>query len=463
MNSMSFWAPAPVLIDPAVHNLLAKLRQRVDIIGLSGVQQDGWAQIDLGAQQLGLALVPLPRFFGPDQLRWIIQQQSLSILLLDPTAHHLIQGFVELRAIDGVGSYQAYEVVGTRPGEAPRPSPDTKISFTSGSTGQPKPIPLTAREQWETAQALSHTLPRSVFRRHLIVLPLEILLQNVAGLYATLCSGQTPVFLSPEEFSSIGFVDFHPEALFHALQRHSASSIILMPSMLRQLVEYMEASDQMLPKLEYVAVGGSPVSASLLQRCEELRLPAYQGYGLTEMASVVSINVPGDNRQQSVGRLLPHLQTRIASDGELILSRRPGSSPGPGEPARVERATGDIGEVDEDGFLWIRGRKKNLIISELGRNISPEWIEEKLMECPGVESAVAFESADQRIQALVVSRAKGLSQLDAPWITWFANQHLPRYAQLSQVVVKNPMDLPNHLFTANGRPRRQDIKAHFSS
>lgn len=450
-------------IDPAVRNLLSKLRQQADIIGLSGSQQDGWAHIDLGAQQVGLAIVPLPRFFGFDQIRWIIQQQSLSILMLDTAAYSLIKEFVELRAIDGAGSYQAYEVVGIRQGEAERLTPDAKISFTSGSTGQPKPITLNAYEQWETAQALSQTLPRSVFQRHLIALPLEILLQNVAGLYATLCSRQIPIFLDPEEFSSIGFVDFDPEGLVHVLRRHRATSVILMPSMLRQLVEHLETTGQMLPDLEYVAVGGSSVSASILQRCEELRLPAYQGYGLTEMASVVSINRPKDNRQQSVGRLLPHLQARVASDGELMLSRRLGSPLDSEGKAGVERATGDMGEVDEDGFLWIRGRKKNLIISGLGRNISPEWIEEKLMECPGVDSAVAFESADQRIQALVVSPSNKLIQRDASWITWFANQHLPSYAQLSQVVVKSPIDLPNHLFTANGRPRRHEIKLHLSS
>jgi len=111
----------------------------------------------------------------------------------------------------------------------------------------------------------------------------------------------------------------------------------------------------------------------------QLGIPVHEGYGLSECCSVVAVNRPGERCSGTVGRPLNGLDVSIVS-GEIVVD---GPSITDGylgqDPAQRPWRTGDLGAIDQDGFLTIHGRKDNLIVTSFGRNISPEWIETMLL------------------------------------------------------------------------------------
>ncbi len=105
-----------------------------------------------------------------------------------------------------------------------------------------------------------------------------------------------------------------------ALQESEATTAILLPQLLQALVGAGEAGAVRFTRLRFLAVGGAPVAPRLLERARTLCLPVFEGYGLSECASVVALNGPGAERAGSVGRPLPHARVRIAADGEILVA-----------------------------------------------------------------------------------------------------------------------------------------------
>ena len=146
--------------------------------------------------------------------------------------------------------------------------------------------------------------------------------------------------------------------------------------------------------MRFAAVGGAPVSPRLLQRAADLGLPVFEGYGLSECASVVCLNTPGHHKPGSVGRPLPHLRLRVADDGEVTVSGQAFSAYLGEKPSAAGYwPTGDLGELDEDGFLYLRGRRRNVFITAFGRNVAPEWVERELTLEPAIAQAAVFGEA----------------------------------------------------------------------
>ncbi len=153
----------------------------------------------------------------------------------------------------------------------------------------------------------------------------------------------------------------------------------------------------------------APIAPEILQWLHAIGVPVREGYGQTECAGVSHINLPGSNRLGSVGTPIPGLEQRIADDGEVLV-RGPNVFVGylhdPEATASTIDAdgwlhTGDIGTIDDDGYLWITGRKKELIITSGGKNMSPETIENALKTSPYIHEAVAVGDGRKFISALV--------------------------------------------------------------
>ena len=139
--------------------------------------------------------------------------------------------------------------------------------------------------------------------------------------------------------------------------------------------------------------GGAPLDIGTLNFFESIGLPVYQGYGLAETSPVIASNGPTANRTGSVGKPLPEIEVMTDDDGE-ILTRGPhvmrGYFGNDELTASVIDAdgwlhTGDIGHLDRDGFLFISGRKKNVIVLGSGKKVQPEELEAVLFEHPDIE------------------------------------------------------------------------------
>ena len=150
-------------------------------------------------------------------------------------------------------------------------------------------------------------------------------------------------------------------------------------------------------------MGGAAVGAKLLiAAARALGIPAYEGYGLSEGASVQTLNLPGADRPGSAGRALPHARLRVAADGEIeVAGSLFGGYLGDPTPRPAWWPTGDLGSIDADGFLHCSGRKKNVLITAFGRNVSPEWVETALRGEPAIAQAVVFGDGQPALSAVL--------------------------------------------------------------
>jgi long-chain acyl-CoA synthetase len=162
--------------------------------------------------------------------------------------------------------------------------------------------------------------------------------------------------------------------------------------------------------------GGAPLPPEVETWYRERGLPILPGYGLTESSPVISMSTPTAYRFGASGRLLPGVEVRIAEDGE-ILNRGPNTMLGywnnPLDTAATIRDgwlhTGDLGELDADGFLYVRGRKKELIVLSTGKKVVPTRVEGLLTMSPLIEQAAVFGEGQCGIVALIVPAGGGLA------------------------------------------------------
>ena len=151
------------------------------------------------------------------------------------------------------------------------------------------------------------------------------------------------------------------------------------------------------PNLQVVLTGAAPIGRELLEFFDACGVLVLEGYGLTETCAASTINTVSEHRFGTIGRVLPGSDVRVADDGELLL-RGPQVFPGYyREPKATEKAlrdgwllTGDLGAIDADGYVRITGRKKDLIITSSGKNVSPSNIEDHLRETRFISQAVVF-------------------------------------------------------------------------
>ena len=416
-----------------------------------------WVVADLAATQAGLVHVPLPVFFTPEQIGHALGAAGAdTILTLPAFAARWPQAPASGCAIAG----QALSMVRLPAAERPMPEGTAKITFTSGTTGAPKGVCLDADAMRKVARGLVQAMEPLDIRRHLCALPFAVLLENIAGLMAPLLRGATCVTLPLAQLGLSGSSSFDAARFQAAVAAQQPHSIILLPQMLRVWAGYLMQSGQRAPdSLKLVAVGGAAVGVKLIHGARMLGIPAYEGYGLSEGASVQTLNLPGADRPASAGRALPHAQLRVAADGEVEVT---GSLFGGylGDRARPPTwwPTGDLGEIDADGFLHISGRKKHLLITAFGRNVSPEWVETALRSEDAVAQAVVFGDGQPTLSAVLWPARAAAPDAMLQAAVDAANATLPDYARV-QRWVRGRVDFTaeSGMATANGRPHRAAI------
>jgi long-chain acyl-CoA synthetase len=403
-----------------------------------------WVILDLALMRLGCPSLPLPGFFTAAQHRHALEGAGAAVLVT------VAEGGSAFLEIAGVPLH--VESLAPRAGALP---PGTaKVTYTSGSTGRPKGVCLSQGQLESVAASLVEVIGADYAGRHLPILPLSILLENVAGLYVTLLAGGEYRVLAPPV---LGLQEpFRPDVgrLASAIAVERATSLILPPELLRALLMVMGFTGARFPRLNFVAVGGSKVAPRLLSQSAALGLPVYEGYGLSECASVVALNTPLSLKAGSVGRPLPHLRVEIAADGEIVVGPGPflGYADGTAHEGPVH--TGDLGRLDAEGFLHIDGRRTDTIITTFGRNVAPEWVESELLAQPEIRQALVFGDGQAELGALIVPLTPHTGGEAVARAIERANENLPAYARVRRWRLRGPFDPAAGELTANGRPRR---------
>jgi long-subunit acyl-CoA synthetase (AMP-forming) len=437
---------------------LKAARPRPRMLGLIADNGPDWVAVDLAAERAGVPLVPLPVFFTLDQMRHAVQVTGMDALFCAaPDVAHAL-GFARASALPGTvlpWHRRAAEPVAL-------PDDTSKVTFTSGTTGTPKGVCLSAAQQRTVAAALVQATQQLGIERHLALLPLPVLLENIAGVHAPMLAGATCCVPPLAEVGVGGATSFDPLACLAAIERWQANSVILLPQMMVALTAALEAGAPRPSTLRFAAVGGAKVAPALVERARAAGLPAYEGYGLSECASVVALNVPGADRPGSVGRPLAHVDVRI-DDGEILVARSGflgylGAEAGEGEWLR----TGDLGRLDADGFLHVDGRRKHLLITLFARNVAPEWPEAELAVEPAILQAAVFGEARPWLCAVIVPRNPDVTDAALRTAVGAANRRLPDYARIAYWIrAFAPFSVAGGLATANGRIRRDAIWARY--
>ncbi len=435
-----------------------------------------WLIIDMACQQAGIGLVPLPTFFSDEQLRHIFDSTPIDGLLCEkPELFERIfgKGIESCHVANGIEARSEWRenikldnftLFRIKPSVSTNivPPQTGKITFTSGSTGRPKGVCLSNDQLINQAKILAKTLALKK-PRHLCLLPLTTLLENIAGMYAPLLAGGKLIIPGLEEIGFEGSSSIKPKQFISIIDRVKPNSIILTPQLLVVLVAATNAGWKPPTSLIFVAVGGSRVSAILLQQARDGGIPAFEGYGLSECASVVSLNTP-NTREAGSGKPLSHLKVTMI-DNEIIVtgSTMLGYLGEPESRGKKSIATGDTGYLDDTGYLHVRGRKKNLLISSYGRNINPEWVESEMLAHSAFADCIVFGNAKPYCSALVSLRNPDDTDRTVQSLVDTVNSRLPDYARIARWCrLPKPLSAEKGLITDNGRPKREAIFSFYS-
>ncbi len=424
---------------------------RVGLLLSNGVH---WACLDLALLNGDRVCVPMPGFFSDSQLQHLIRDADLDMVATDHPER-----------VAGLLNSQSYAriVIAGRPvwlfwckaiasddTAQPLPRGTVKVTYTSGTTGRPKGVCLSAETLGNVTAALCEAVQASPRDRALSLLPLSTLLENIAGLYAPLWAGALAQVPDLASCGLAGSSGLQPKQFLGALGAYAPTTTTLVPQLLKLMVECVDAGIPAPDSLRFIAVGGAPTPSHLLERARTLGLPVFQGYGLSEAGSVACLNTPSSERRGSVGRPLPHLKISIADDGEVLVSGNllRGYLGHPESAAYEAWHTGDLGYLDDDGFLFLTGRKKTAYATAYGRNVSPEWVEGELTSHPLIAQAAVFGEG-QAINVAVLVPGRDASMQDLIAALDHINPRLPDYAQIGRwVIAEQPFSPANGL--ANG-------------
>jgi long-chain acyl-CoA synthetase len=452
-----------------------------DVVALQADNGIDWLVAAAAVKRARAVLLPLPGFFTEAQCRHALDATGATLLLSDGAARggsfrEDVQdglpgtGLRVFHRQGGGGARTGFRAVAAGDPQLPVvPAGTGLITFTSGSTGVPRGVCLGHDALDAVATGVAEVAEALGIERHLCLLPLAVLLEQVAGVGAAERVGATILALPLVSAGLSGSSRFDPARALAAMNHHSVNSVILLPQMLQALVDAVSAGAPVPRSLRLVAVGGGHVPVALVARARTLGIPACEGYGLSECGSVVALALPSDPPgagMRPLSHVRVHVETlhedrqaaQIVVDGPSFL----GYLDAPAQTATIPRAvhTGDLGSIDAAGRLRITGRLKNLLITGFGRNVSPEWPESALLAQPEIRQAAVFGDGRPWLSAVLVPDAD-VGPGDHAAIAAAvgrANATLPDYARIEGwVIAAAPFTAGDGQLTANGRLRREAI------
>ncbi len=442
----------------AIRRFVAK-NSRQDCVGVMLPASAAFNGAFFGTLWAGRIVVPLNFLLSPAELTDIVRDAGLDLIL---STRHFAQTTDELPVrtvcIEDM-PIKRLALAAKLAGHVPAPTAGTHplavLLYTSGTTGRCKGVELTAEGLRANSDAVIQSAALREDDRFLCVLPPFHVFGLTAGVLIPVVR-QIAAHMIPR---------FNPAAVLRAIAEFSPNIMMAIPSMYGALMRTKSADPNALKHFRLLISGGEPLPDVIADGFRDrFGVELLEGYGLTETSPVISLNTPQCNKRGSVGKPLASVTVRIVDpdahdlptgqDGEIVV-RGPSVMRGyrnrPDATAAVLTdgwfRTGDIGQVDEDGFLFITGRVKDMMIVG-GENVFPREIESVLEQHPHVEEAAVIGVPDasrgEVPLAFVLLRTldEGEPTFDDPEIALrsFARKHLAGYKVPRQIRVVE--DLP---------------------
>lgn len=447
-----------------------------------------WGCVFWGTLLKGCRIIPLTTQSSKEIVEKIAYQIQAKIIFTSITHPMALDGVTpyiieDLPQLITCHKYEASMEVDAAPDDI------IEILYTSGTTGVPKGVMLSHKNLYTNVMAVKEVIPlREGKERILSILPLSHVFEQTVG------------FLLPFVVRAPIVYTHSPSAIRDLLYKHRITKMIAVPEFLKILLSKIELAIEQqgkqklfntclkyaekIPntfirrllfrsvhqslggKLTLIASGGAPLEPKLEHRWTLLGMTVLQGYGLSETSPIISVNTPRDYRLGSVGKPIPGVSVSCNPiDGEIMVK---GSNVFHGYFGDTEKTseaftsdgwfkTGDSGLIDNDGFIFIKGRKKYMIKGAGAQNVYPEDIEEVLNHVNGVKDSciIGIEEPGGGVSIHAVL----LLNQDAPTpkeIVEQANAQLATYQHITGVTVWPEFDFPR---SAIHKVKKENVKA----
>ena len=505
-----------------------------------------WAVADYAIMSIGAVTVPLYCSFGADDMAYVLQDSGAAVAIalgerLTSTLMEALDACPSVRSVyavpqpGGDARLHAFDELEQVPVDAAalasRLQPLTRqtlatLVYTSGTTGHLKGVMLSHGNFLANLETVPAIVRFEEEDRMLSVLPLAHSLERFASHFMPYSFGLSVAFAERPGTISRDLAESAPSLmiavprLLEVMRERVMSRMARQPSFVQRvfhtyLVLAQRRRDDGLSamarlgrhildrtlgravrarfggRLRLLVSGGAPLGSDVGAFFEALGLPVLEGYGLTESASLVSVNSVDARRAGTVGRPVRGVSVRLAADGEILVQ---GGNIMQGywqqremtETALVDGwfHTGDVGRLDTDGYLYITDRKKDIIVNSGGKNIAPQRIEHLLMADAMIEQAVVYGDRRPYLVALIVPAREqclgwaekgGMSSL--PWSelvvseplkrvlqqrVWEVLRHLSRHEQVRRIAVHDvPFSVDDGLMTPTLKIRRHRVYERF--
>ena len=442
-----------------------------DRLAIMSENRPEWAAADYAGLSIGASIVPIYPTLAAPQVEALIRDSEPVLVFVSTTdlSQKLLSirqrlevryvvafepgldqpGVMGLDALCEIGRQATYDY----PGEFRRkvcsihPDQVATIIYTSGTTGIPKGAMLTHRNLISNILSTTARLPLGPADRSLSFLPLAHIFQRHVD-YASLHAGATIAYAESVASVAEDMATVRPTVaagvprFFEKVYARVLSEVARGPAVRRAIFEqalrigraqvgntnkslayriadhlvFRTIRERLGGRIRFFISGGAALEKEITEFFWAVGLPIYEGYGLTETSPVITLNGPGAARFGSVGRVVGGQELRIAEDGEILVR-------GPNvmnayykmkEETTEALAggwfhTGDVGELDPDGFLRITDRKKDLIVTSGGKNVAPQRIENRLKLIPYFENVVLVGDRRKFVSALITPNYEALA------------------------------------------------------
>ena len=411
-----------------VHRLAAGFAahglERGATVGIMLVNRPEFHAVDLGVLHAGGTPFSIYNTSAPEQIAYLFGNAGNRLVVTEAQFRPVIEaaGFdgeilmvEELEQLEADGD-PSFDVEASW--RAVQPDDVLTLIYTSGTTGPPKGVQLSHRNMMAVNRGLFAALPFQEEGRIVSFLPAAHVADRWASQYLSLCTAGYTVTSAPDPRGVIGVL---PEArptvwgavprVWEKLKAALEANGLTDPSQVPE-----EARRQVLGKLgldavQYSIVGAAPTPIEVLEYFDALGLRILELWGMSETSAVSTINPPDAPRFGTCGKALPGVELKLRDDGELLVRGEHIMLGYRNDPEKTAEtigedgwlATGDIAEIDDDGYVKIVDRKKELIINAAGKNMSPANIEGRLKAAhPLIGQAVCIGDARPYNVALIV-------------------------------------------------------------
>lgn len=413
-----------------------------------------WAITDLAIQLAGAVSVPIYPTSGEDQLVYIFNDAKPVLIFVDELTSERLS---VISKIDGLKQVVVFGCVEERPGSGIVMDFDDAIAsvdevqkltnelwmkdrlndpfttlYTSGTTGTPKAVPLTHNNIVQNFLGILDIIPIENTDASLSFLPLSHIFERTVGFVCVLGVGATIYYAESIDTVARDLLVAKPTfiisvpRLYDKIYAKVMSNATGIKKLILKLaigiganfkqggilwnlayrVVFSKIHQKTGGNVRFLVTGGAPISQHVEVFFNAIGLPVVQGYGLTETSPIITANL--DQKVGSVGKPLENLDVKITDDGEICvkgLSVFSGYSNVSNEDVFTDDGffrTGDLGNIDHHGYLYVTGRKKEIIVLSNGKNVSPNRVEEQLIQSEYVNQIVVVGDNKHYLSALII-------------------------------------------------------------